>query len=327
MRQGLLALLGMVTIKTGQPFDLSSMYVGTVHSLCNRLLTDRRFASLKRYRRAPLVMDQLDQYFFIYDRRFWTDAQDALGLPSDLSDFYLSINQYFNVRSQSRHQAVQNSFPFNRFSEESLDPVTIINRAGNDDMLENLADIYGFYHERLSQGSQRRVDLSLLQKEGLDILQARPPDSPGFKYVIIDEYQDTNAIQEKIFFELACQTKNICVVGDDDQALYRFRGATVENLVNFPERCNSFLSCNPHKILLNTNYRSRQGIVNFYCDFMERSDWSRLGPPVGIIRMLIKKSKLIAGCKSIVFGSTPGNGTDGNEETADCLSIGLVRNE
>ena len=62
-----------------------------------------------------------------------------------------------------------------------------------------------------------------------------------FKYVIIDEYQDTNHIQEKIFFSLAKGHKNICVVGDDDQALYRFRGATVENLVEFEERCKTHL--------------------------------------------------------------------------------------
>jgi len=55
--------------------------------------------------------------------------------------------------------------------------------------------------------------------------------------VIVDEYQDTNTVQERIFFPLRAATKNICVVGDDDQALYRFRGATVENFVQFPERC------------------------------------------------------------------------------------------
>ncbi len=63
--------------------------------------------------------------------------------------------------------------------------------------------------------------------------------------MIIDEYQDTNTIQEKLVFELSSDHKNICVVGDDDQALYRFRGATVENFVDFPERLAAALSITP----------------------------------------------------------------------------------
>ena len=55
--------------------------------------------------------------------------------------------------------------------------------------------------------------------------------------MIVDEYQDTNTIQKKIYMQLASGNKNICVVGDDDQALYRFRGATVENLVDFENIC------------------------------------------------------------------------------------------
>ena len=58
------------------------------------------------------------------------------------------------------------------------------------------------------------------------------------QYVLVDEYQDTNPIQEDIYFHLAKQT-NICVVGDDDQALYRFRGASVECMVNFDAECIS----------------------------------------------------------------------------------------
>ena len=63
------------------------------------------------------------------------------------------------------------------------------------------------------------------------------------------------------------------MVGDDDQALYRFRGATVENFVQFPERCTAYLSQTPRRIELNTNYRSRREIVEFYTGFMEQYNW------------------------------------------------------
>src|SRR6266702_8627599 len=57
----------------------------------------------------------------------------------------------------------------------------------------------------------------------------------GIRYVFVDEYQDTNYIQEQIVLRLASATGNICVVGDEDQALYRFRGATVRNILEFPD--------------------------------------------------------------------------------------------
>ena len=69
-----------------------------------------------------------------------------------------------------------------------------------------------------------------------------------FRFLIVDEYQDTNTVLERIFFKLAKGYKNLCIVGGDDQALYRFRGATVENLVEFPHRCKQQLGIAPTRI-------------------------------------------------------------------------------
>ena len=62
--------------------------------------------------------------------------------------------------------------------------------------------------------------------------------SPGVRYVLVDEYQDTNHIQEQLLLKLAGTGGNLCVVGDEDQSLYRFRGATVRNILEFPRRAN-----------------------------------------------------------------------------------------
>ncbi len=93
--------------------------------------------------------------------------------------------------------------------------------------------IYELYLKKLRGGKRRQADFSLLQQEALQMLMNSDHVIHEFEHIIIDEYQDTNANQEKIFFRLADGHKNICVVGDDDQALYRFRGATVENLSSF----------------------------------------------------------------------------------------------
>ena len=82
----------------------------------------------------------------------------------------------------------------------------------------------------LLKGEQAdRVDFATLQQKALEYISQDLLSGQVFKHVIVDEYQDTNTIQQKIYLKLSEGNKNICVVGDDDQALYRFRGATVEN--------------------------------------------------------------------------------------------------
>ncbi|NLE75137.1 MAG: ATP-dependent helicase, partial [Chloroflexi bacterium] len=120
-----------------------------------------------------------------------------------------------------------------------------------------------------------QTDFSLIQQEAYDALRDLHNAGTVFRHVIIDEYQDTNTIQERLFFTLAQGHRNLCVVGDDDQALYRFRGATVENFVEFPGRCRQYLGCEPRRIPLATNYRSRPPIVQFYRRYMAGGDWAR----------------------------------------------------
>ena len=85
----------------------------------------------------------------------------------------------------------------------------------------------------------------------------------------MDEYQDTNYIQEQILFKLALPENNLCVVGDEDQSLYRFRGATVRNILEFPSRMPG---C--REIKLTTNYRSHRRIIEAYDRWMASADWS-----------------------------------------------------
>lgn len=85
------------------------------------------------------------------------------------------------------------------------------------------------------------------------------------RYVMVDEYQDTNFIQEQLIFLLGGERKNICVVGDDDQGLYRFRGATIRNILEFPAK---FDDAPCQVIPLVENYRSHPEIVNFYNNWM-----------------------------------------------------------
>ena len=116
-------------------------------------------------------------------------------------------------------------------------------------------------------------DFSLIEADFLDKLRENKLESfvKDLKLVLVDEYQDTNLLQEQIYFEIGKAAINnggsFTVVGDDDQSLYRFRGATVDLFTNFKERINEKLEIETELIYLAKNYRSTETIVNFCNQF------------------------------------------------------------
>ena len=95
----------------------------------------------------------------------------------------------------------------------------------------------------------------------------------GIRHLMVDEYQDTGHVQERILLRLAEVHGNPCVVGDDDQSIYRFRGASVRNLLEFPDR---FPDATVRR--LTVNYRSHAGIVSAYDGWMASADWTNPEP-------------------------------------------------
>ena len=282
LKDGLRSLLGLITNETGQPYDISGMAIGTVHSICQDILVDRNRCFSEERSKAPILLDALAQYFKIYRRAFWREILTAGGymvsedIEKDEENAQREINNYFDGTDYySRHYAATNLISmFNRFSEENLNPKEV---ETNNEVLTKILKMYDFYCDSHREGNIETVDFSLLQQRAYNKIKNFSKSCDVYEHIIVDEYQDTNAIQEKIYFELAKKCKNLCVVGDDDQALYRFRGATVENLVEFESRCFEYLDLRPTRIDLDTNYRSKKPIVEFYTNFIEQSDWSKPG--------------------------------------------------
>ena len=120
------------------------------------------------------------------------------------------------------------------------------------------------------------LDLSRLQAKADELLQDDAVAwrvGASIRYLLVDEYQDTSSIQERILLRLAQAHGNPCVVGDDDQAIYRFRGASVRNLLEFPKR---FPDATVRH--LNINYRSHSGIVRAFDRWMASGDWGSQEP-------------------------------------------------
>ena len=245
--------------------DISELYIGTLHSLCNKIMLEYRYSDYENYR----LMDELEQHLFIYEH------SDAVNNPSNYGnmwDHFRYMNRWNrSIDSKWGRTSVATTL-FNRLIEYRVD----INRLNNGDQwAQELAQAYEDYLSKLER--HRRCDFSHLQLKFLNFLDSDlgrlfingdgSDRHPGVMHVLVDEYQDTNPIQEAIYFRLAQNTHNLTVVGDDDQALYRFRGGTVECMVNFDNACLREWGIrinDDNKVYLNNNYRSHAEIVRYY---------------------------------------------------------------
>lgn len=233
--------------------NLNEMYVGTFHSLCLRILKEHiEYTRLKKNYRTWETFEQQYMVLQNYDRVFGGIPNSETILP-DASPWKKAetICKYVN-----------------NLSEELVNPEKL--KESDDAKIAVLGHVMEAYQTLLEE--QNALDFSAIQVEAYKLL-CNYPDvlkklQDKITHFMVDEYQDTNYIQEQLVFTLAGRRRNICVVGDDDQGLYRFRGATIRNILEFPKK---FEKCKKKCciIKLNTNYRSNKGIVDFYNTWMQ----------------------------------------------------------
>ncbi|MGA1795499.1 MAG: ATP-dependent DNA helicase [bacterium] len=244
--------LSLEAKKAGYKGDISALLVGTFHSIANTFL--QRYRHHTRLGNNYEVLDDFTQLFFLFDH-----FKEIIG--EEESGLYLG-------RWKTRWTAIQGARKyFNKITEELIEPEQM--EASDDPFVQTIGRAYGAYVAQLFETN--RIDFPHLQKLFLDLL-TNPSIGPSIKdairYIMVDEYQDTNAIQEQILLSLSQGRGNIAVVGDEDQSLYRFRGATVRNILEFP---TLFEDC--RNVTLTINYRSHKEIVDAYNNFMESWDW------------------------------------------------------
>jgi DNA helicase-2/ATP-dependent DNA helicase PcrA len=239
------------------PFNLNDMYLGTFHSVCLRLLED--FREFTRLKRSFTLLDQFDQQYFLYQKikefRELLDAQLVMG--DDQAGRWAQSEELMKW--------------LNKVSEEALD-LSMLDEA-SDLEVRALARCFHKYQDLMDENNY--LDFSGIQYEALKLLENHPEVlgrlRKKFTYLMVDEYQDTNTIQERILLLLAGDQRNLCVVGDDDQGLYRFRGATIRNILEFPKL---FSDKDCTQVRLTVNYRSHPDIIHFYNEWMRRQTWN-----------------------------------------------------
>ena len=142
---------------------------------------------------------------------------------------------------------------------EYKSPLDYRNEYGSNFRNQRIADIYEHYQKRLKENNA--LDFDDLLVKMVDLFQTNPDVlehyQDRFQYIMVDEYQDTNTVQFLLVSLLAKKYRNLCVVGDDDQSIYKFRGANIYNILNFEK-----VFPDAQVIRLEQNYRSTQNILN-----------------------------------------------------------------
>ena len=214
-------------------YGSESIWVSTFHSTCVRIL--RRYIDRLGY----------STNFTIYD----ADDQKTL-----MKDICKRLNIDTKIHKERMFLSVISSA-----KDELIDPIEFETRAAGDYAKRIQAQVYREYQQVLRQNNaldfddliMKTVELFKLDGEVLNAYQER------LRYIMVDEYQDTNTAQFELIRLLANKYKNLCVVGDDDQSIYKFRGANIYNILNFEKHFPDAAV-----IKLEQNYRSTQNILD-----------------------------------------------------------------
>ncbi len=209
------------------------MWVSTFHSACLRML--RSHASILGYQPSFTVYDELDS------RRLIELIESELGLDTKR----LPPRSVSGVISQAKAELID----FETFREN----------ARGDPFATRIAEVYRQYQQRLLAANA--MDFDDLLMVAVNLLEASDVVRQGyqerFKHILVDEYQDTNRAQNRLVILLGAVHGNVCVVGDSDQSVYRWRGADIANILQFEQAFEHATT-----ILLEQNYRSTQRVLD-----------------------------------------------------------------
>ena len=214
-------------------YGSESIWVSTFHSTCVRIL--RRYIDRLGY----------DTNFTIYDTEDQKTVMKSVCQKLQLDSKLYKERMLLNVISHAK--------------DEYISPNEFLLEAKGDFRQEKIAQAYVEYQKELKKNNA--LDFDDLLVKTVELFQSCPDVleyyQNRFRYIMVDEYQDTNTVQFKFISTLARQYRNLCVVGDDDQSIYKFRGANIRNILDFEK-----VFPDAKVVKLEQNYRSTQNILD-----------------------------------------------------------------
>lgn len=256
--------------------DLNRCTTGTLDSICETLLGDFRPAGTI----APVLIDG----YPANQRLLKAGVADAWRNHQGPLEDYLSRYNFDGDPPRTQGDVIKLvRVLVDRFVHDRVDLAAFRTNGPHLLAKQLLADAFDRYCQDLGAVSQ--MDFALLEKAFLERLESDGLQEAigNWRALLVDEYQDTNPLQEAIYFKLVEKTgATLSVVGDDDQSLYRFRGATVELFTQFVPRLKQALGLSAHSEALFKNYRSTPEITRFVNSFAEGDPGfspARIQPP------------------------------------------------
>lgn len=254
-------------LKILNKIDFNQIITGTIDSIAEEILRIHRDPGTN----LPVVIEEFVANSVMINSGLFKEDR---YLNEDLKKYLGTINNVEEVKNPSIMSDILLNIK-NRLYYDQVDIKELLKNESSTGTKEALNAVLDY----LSELKKRNIlDFPMLESRFLKWLNSEKLDIflNDLKIILVDEYQDTNLLQEKIYFKLAesaiINDGNITVVGDDDQSLYRFRGATVDLFTNFIKRAHEELGVTVKKVNLSANYRSTEDIVNLCNRFVELDD-------------------------------------------------------
>ncbi len=244
--------------------DFNQINIGTTDSVAEELL--------RKYKQPGETQPVVIEDFVANSAMIKILIKDEKYLNKDLVEYLKELKRISKLQEPAKMSQILIEIK-NRIYYDQVDFDELYAKAQQNNGAKMALDCIKEYENTLKE--RHTIDFSMLESTFLDKLKNNYLDEflDEIKIVLIDEYQDTNLIQEDIYFTIAeSALKNdgsITVVGDDDQSLYRFRGATVDLFTNYKTRVMQRLSIEVEEINLKTNYRSTENIIEHCNRFAE----------------------------------------------------------
>ncbi|MCF7860192.1 ATP-dependent helicase [Patescibacteria group bacterium] len=275
------------------PYGYVDLWINTFHSFCERLLREHAldiglpadFRLLSATEQWMTIKKNFDRFNLDYYRPLGNPTKfisELLKHFSRLKDENISSAEYLAYAKNIQTTNTDKSEKADKNSDDDDEAEDILESG----RLQELAGAYETYNNLLLENSW--LDFGDLILYTLKLLRERPNIlkyyRKKFLYVMVDEFQDTNWAQYELVKLLSAPNNNLMVVGDDDQAIYRFRGASLANIMQFKDDFPEAV-----EIVLTENYRSRQDILDIAHNFISHNNPNRLEPKLSINKTLIAK--------------------------------------
>jgi len=266
-------------VDQAMPYGYTQMWISTFHSFCDRIL-----------RNESIHIGLNPSY------KLMTEAESILLLRQNLFEFNLNYFRPLGNPNKFLEALIQH---FSRLKDEDVSPDEYLKFVGNDEQLKKdkeehskyleLANAYKTYEEL--KAKEGVMDFSDLISNALKLFRQRTnilkTYQNQFEYILVDEFQDTNFSQNELAILLAGKKANITVVGDDDQSIYRFRGSSISNIIQFRQRFPKVKI-----VTLINNYRSTKEILDSSYKLIQNNNPDRLEIKEKLNKKLISVRKI-----------------------------------